>query len=313
MKDLNIEKWKNFMGAIVGDCVGSRFEFDNIKSKNFDLFTPESTLTDDSLMTIAVFKALTNCKEDYSDLAEQTVKCMRELGRLYPEAGYGVKFDFWLHDKNPKPYNSWGNGSAMRVSGCGFMANTLEEAEKLAEITASVTHNHPEGIKGAKATAAAVFLAKNGTDKKEIREYITKNYYPLDFTLDEIRNDYDFDVSCQGTVPPALQAFFESENFEDAIRNAVSIGGDSDTVAAVTGAVAGAYYGVPEDILLQMLTGKKYVVTMFYEDTAEISSQIILDKTLLDIIKAFAEKADCYQPKIYNSVVVSDDEEKKDE
>ena len=312
MQENDINKWKNFMGAIIGDCVGSRFEFDNLKSKNFDLFTPESTLTDDSLMTIAVFKALTECKKDYSDLAKQTIKCMREIGHLYPDAGYGVMFDRWLRSDSPKPYNSWGNGSAMRVSGCGFIANNLNQAEKLAEITASVTHNHPEGIKGAKAVAAAVFLAKEGVSKKEIKQYIEEKYYPLDFTLDDIRNDYDFDVSCQGTVPPALQAFFESENFEDAIRNAVSIGGDSDTVAAVTGAVAGAYYGVPEDILLQMMTGKKYVVTMFYEDTAEISSQIILDKNLLNIIKAFAEKADRYQPKIYNSVVVNE-KEKKDE
>ena len=242
------------LGAIIGDIVGSRFEWNNNKSKQFDLLTYKCSVTDDSIMTLAITKALLESKSDYSDLSENAVKYMQNIGQHYPNCGYGGHFREWIYSDNPKPYNSYGNGAAMRVSACGFVANTLEEVKQLSKAVTEVTHNHPEGIKGAEATAVAIFLARSGKNLLEIRDYITKNYYPLNFSLDEIRDNYEFNESCQGTVPQALEAFFESKNFEDAIRNAISIGGDSDTIAAITGGIAGAYYGIPTDIRKHALT-----------------------------------------------------------
>lgn len=242
------------LGAIIGDIVGSRFEWNNNKSKQFDLLTYKCSVTDDSIMTLAIAKALLESKSDYSDLSENAVKYMQNIGQHYPNCGFGGHFREWIYSDNPKPYNSYGNGAAMRVSACGFVANTLEEVKQLSKSVTEVTHNHSEGIKGAEATAVAIFLARSGKNLLEIRDYITKNYYPLNFSLDEIRDNYEFNESCQGTVPQALEAFFESKNFEDAIRNAISIGGDSDTIAAITGGIAGAYYGIPTDIRKHALT-----------------------------------------------------------
>lgn len=242
------------LGAIIGDIVGSRFEWNNNKSKQFDLLTYKCSVTDDSIMTLAIAKALLESKSDYSDLSENAVKYMQNIGQHYPNCGYGGHFREWIYSDNPKPYNSYGNGAAMRVSACGFVANTLEEVKQLSKSVTEVTHNHSEGIKGAEATAVAIFLARSGKNLLEIRDYITKNYYPLNFSLDEIRDNYEFNESCQGTVPQALEAFFESKNFEDSIRNAISIGGDSDTLAAITGGIAGAYYGIPTDIRKHALT-----------------------------------------------------------
>ncbi|MDE6280821.1 MAG: ADP-ribosylglycohydrolase family protein, partial [Oscillospiraceae bacterium] len=211
-------------------------------------FTSECEPTDDSIMTIAVAKAILSCNGNYSNLADQAIICMQELGRRYPYAGYGTHFAQWLGQPNPKPYNSYGNGSAMRVSPCAYAADTLEEAEALARAVTEVTHNHPEGIKGALATTAAIFMALHGSSITEIRDYINQKYYPMNFTLEEIRPNYRFDVSCQGSVPQAIMAFLESTSFEDAIRNAISIGGDSDTIGAITGSIAEAYYGIPIDI-----------------------------------------------------------------
>ncbi len=236
------------LGAIIGDIAGSRFEWDNIKSKDFELFTDRCRTTDDSIMSLAVANAILECNGNYDILSSKTVRYMQELGQLYPNAGYGGHFFHWLYDANPQPYNSWGNGSAMRVSAAGFAAKSLEEAIELSRKVTEVTHNHPEGIKGAEATAVAVYLAKTGKTIDDIRAYINANYYTIDFTLDDIRADYEFDVSCQGSVPQALEAFFESTDFEDAIRNAISIGGDSDTIAAIAGGIAEAYYGIPKDI-----------------------------------------------------------------
>lgn len=236
-------------GAIIGDIVGSRFEFNNIKSKNFELFTPECHFTDDTAMTIAVGKALVDSDGDYELFADCVKDSMQLIGRKYPRAGYGGKFRHWLTSHNPHPYNSYGNGSAMRVSPCGFAADNPEEAKHLSYNSSYVTHNHYEGIKGAEATAMAIYLAKNGKSMAEIKDYITGNYYQIDFTLDDIREGYTFDVSCQGSVPQAFEAFFESTSFEDAIRNAVSIGGDSDTIGAITGAIAQAYYGIPQELI----------------------------------------------------------------
>ena len=242
------------LGAIIGDIVGSRFEWHNIKTKKFQFLTYQCKPTDDSVMSFAIAQSILSCNGDMSNLSQLAIKSMQELGQAYPHAGYGGHFSSWIYTKNPTPYNSWGNGAAMRVSPCGFAANSLEEAIKLTNAVTEVTHNHPEGMKGAEATAVAIYLAKTGSSIIEIRDYIEKHYYKIDFTLDSIRESYTFDVSCQGSVPQALEAFFESTSYEDAIRNAISIGGDSDTIAAITGGIAEAYYGIPADIRKHALT-----------------------------------------------------------
>ena len=241
------------LGAIIGDIVGSRFEWNNIKSKEFELFTDRCFPTDDSIMTVAVAQALLDCAGDYTHLGEKAVYWMREIGRRYPGCGYGGRFIEWLFSDDPHPYRSYGNGAAMRVSACGFIAGSLEQAKALSRAVTEVTHDHPEGLKGAEATAAAIWLARHGKSIMGIRAYIQNNYYPLDFTLDEIRPAYTFDVTCQGSVPQAIEAFLESAGFEDAIRGAVSIGGDSDTIAAITGGIAQAYYGIPKELADQAL------------------------------------------------------------
>ena len=205
-------------------------------------------ILDDTVMSLAVCDALLRSKGNISALSAQAVRSMQSIGRVYPHRGFGGRFRQWLFEYDPKPYNSWGNGAAMRISGCGFAASSLEEVKMFSRLVTEITHNHPEGIKGAEATAVSVYLARTGKSISEIRDYITEYYYPLDFTLDSIRAEYAFDVSCQGSVPQALEAFFESTSFEDAIRNAISIGGDSDTIAAITGGIAEAYYGVPDNI-----------------------------------------------------------------
>ena len=242
------------LGAIIGDIAGSRFEWHNLKSKDFDLLTHRCHPTDDSVMTLAVAEAIMRSKEKNTDLSREAVFSMQRFGRLYPDAGYGGMFSRWIRQRNPEPYNSFGNGAAMRVSPCGFAASSLSEAISLARIVTDVTHNHPEGLKAAEAVSVAIFMERQGNSLLEIRDYIEKNYYKIDFTLDEIRADYSFDVTCQGSVPQAFEAFFESTDFEDAIRNAISIGGDSDTIAAITGGMAEAYYGIPDELRKHALT-----------------------------------------------------------
>lgn len=242
------------LGSIIGDIVGSRFEHHNIKSKKFHLFASSCRATDDSIMSLAVAKAIIECKGDYVVLGDVAVRCMQEVGRNYPYCGFGGMFKRWLFSDNPKPYNSFGNGAAMRISPCGYAGRSLEEVKLLSRKVTEVTHNHHEGIKGAEAAAVAVFLARQGRTISQIKEYMDTNYYSMDFTLDGIREEYRFDVTCQGSVPQALMAFFESAGFEDAIRNAVSIGGDSDTIAAITGGIAGAYYGIPDHIRSRAVT-----------------------------------------------------------
>ena len=260
------------LGAIIGDISGSRFEWKNEKSKEFELL---STLkgcrpTDDSIMTLAIARAILECEEDYSKLERKAVACMQSFGRRYPHAGYGGKFNKWIYSNHPSPYHSFGNGAAMRVSPCGFAATSLEEAVSLADAVTKVTHNHPEGIKAAKAVSAAIYLGRSGKSLLEIRDYIDQHYYKINFTLDSIRSTYSFDVSCQGSVPQAFEAFFESISFEDAIRNAISIGGDSDTIAAITGGIAEAYYGIPTEI-------RKHAITF-------------LDELQLDVLNKFESK-----------------------
>ncbi len=237
-------------GAVIGDIVGSKYEFNNVLTKDFEFVSKGCSITDDSLMTFAVAKAIIRCREGEADFKSLLIQEMQEMGRRfpYPQGGYGGRFNEWIHSDNPIPYKSFGNGSAMRVSPCGLIAVTVEEAMEFAKESAEVTHNHPEGIKGAKAVAAAIFLAKSGHQKEEIRKYINDNFYKLDKTLDEIRETYTFNETCQETVPQAIVAFLESESFEDAVRNAISIGGDSDTIGAITGSIAWSHYrfGVPD-------------------------------------------------------------------
>lgn len=242
------------LGALVGDIAGSRFEWNNIKSKDFELLTYRCEPTDDSIMSLAVAQAILDCSGDYSKLSVLSVKRMQEFGRRYPNAGYGGSFSRWLRDRNPQPYNSFGNGAAMRVSACAYAADSLDEAKALSYAVTAVTHNHPEGLKGAEATTAAVYMALHGSSILEIRDYINDNYYPMNFTLEGIREEYRFDVTCQGSVPHAIMAFLESTGFEDTIRNAISIGGDSDTIAAIAGSIAEAYYGIPAEIRNHALT-----------------------------------------------------------
>ncbi len=231
------------LGAIAGDVIGSVYEVHNVRSTDFPLFTDGSDFTDDTVLTVAVADAILNNKG-----FGQTIW---EYGRTHQNRGYGGMFIRWLQERKPKPYGSYGNGSAMRVSPVGFAGGTMEEVMDLARRSAEVTHNHPEGIKGAQATAAAVFLAKINTAKKDIREYIALRFgYNLDFTLDSIRPNYEFNVTCQGSVPEAIVAFLESEDYEDAVRLGISIGGDSDTIACIAGGIAAAYYKrIPEEII----------------------------------------------------------------
>lgn len=235
------------LGAIVGDVIGSVYEWNNVKTTDFTLFNRDTTFTDDSVLTIATMKALLDKKH--------CVNTYQEFGRNYPNRGYGDRFIWWLMETTPKPYDSWGNGSAMRVSPIGWAFDNLEDVLHEAKKSAEVSHNHPEGIKGAQAVAAAVFLARNGKSKNEIRAYISTNFgYDLKRTLDEIRPNYNFDVSCQGSVPEAIIAFLESTDFENSIRLAISIGGDSDTIACITGAIAEAYYKeIPNYIIDKVL------------------------------------------------------------
>ena len=238
-------------GALLGDMIGAPYEFDmGNKTKEFPLFCSESHYTDDSVMTIAVAEALLDSQfQEDADIRTALVKCMRKWGRKYPHAGYGGRFRDWLRAKNPEPYGSYGNGSAMRVSAAGWLFDTLEATRAKARLTAEVTHNHPEGIKGAEATASAIFLARTGHSKDEIKDYIVREFdYDLSRTCDQIRPKYYHVESCQGTVPEAITAFLEGTDFEDVIRTAVSLGGDCDTLTCIAGSIAEAFYGVPEQL-----------------------------------------------------------------
>lgn len=238
-------------GAILGDIIGSPYEFDRgFKSKNFPFFDTGAGFTDDSVMTVAVADALlASYGQSDDDIRNALVYSMRRWGRKYPDAGYGGRFRWWLSASSPKPYNSFGNGSAMRVSSAGWLYDTLEETRHAAKLTSEVTHNHPEGIKGAEATASAVFMARTGSPKKEISGYIISEFgYDLSRTADEIRPAYKHVESCQQTVPEAITAFLEGDSFEDVIRTAVSLGGDCDTLTCIAGSIAEAFYGVPDDL-----------------------------------------------------------------
>ena len=240
------------IGAIMGDMIGAPYEFDRSpKTKEFPLFSRGSEFTDDSVMTIAVAEALMDTigKSD-DEIKEALVTSMQKWGNRYPNAGYGGMFYRWLRKKNPQPYGSFGNGSAMRVSSAGWFYDTLDETRHMARLTAEVTHNHPEGIKGAEATASAIFLARNGASKEEIKEYIINEFgYDLSRSCDEIRPGYYHVETCQQTVPEAITAFMEGTDFEDVIRTAVSLGGDCDTLTCIAGGMAEAFYGIPAEMV----------------------------------------------------------------
>lgn len=235
------------LGAIAGDIIGSVYEFNNIKTKVFELFHPAAFFTDDTVLTVALAESILT-GDDYLDL-------LLEYYHRYPDASYGGRFRQWAEHGPHQPYNSWGNGAAMRVSPVGFAYGDLDTVLLKAEESAAITHDHPEGIKGAQATAAAIFLARRGSSKTAIKRYIEHSFgYDLSTPLDEIRQHYRFDESCQGTVPPAIRAFLEAEDWEDAVRNAISLGGDSDTLACITGGIAEAAFGLPVAIAQQALS-----------------------------------------------------------
>ena len=240
------------IGAILGDMVGSRFEFHNHLSKDFTFLTAASNFTDDTVMTCAVAQALMDSRADFSDLSEKTTAAMQRIGRQFPNCGYGARFIHWMFSDHPRPYNSYGNGSAMRVSPVGFAARDVEEAKALSAAVTAVSHNHPEGMKGAEATAVAIVLARQGKTKEEIRRAM-EDYYDLSLTVEEQRRLWQGHGReiCQVSLPQALVCFLEGEDFEDVIRNCVSIGGDSDTIAAIAGGIAEAFFGVPEALALQ--------------------------------------------------------------
>lgn len=259
-------------GAILGDIIGSPFEFDRgDKTKDFKLFSRRSHFTDDSVMTLAVCEALLKVGQDATvkEIEDAVISSMQSWGRRYPHEGYGGYFRRWLAARHPEPYNSFGNGSAMRVSAAGWLYDSLEKTRVVAKATANVTHNHPEGIKGAEATASAIFMARNSSSKEEIKKFIENEFhYDLNRTLDEIRPSFHMDETCQKTVPEAIIAFLEARDFEDAIRNAVSLGGDTDTLGAITGSIAEAYFGIPEALISECRNrinkDMKDVVDTFY-------------------------------------------------
>lgn len=243
-----MSKEKFILGAIAGDIIGSVYEWHNVKTVDFDLFCRKSDFTDDSVLTLATMYAIINQKN--------YMESYQLFGKNYPHRGYGGHFRSWIHSTRPEPYNSWGNGSAMRVSPVGWYCNSLDDVMAEAQKSAEVTHNHPEGIKGAQSTAAAIYMARTGKSKDEIKQFIIDTFgYNLDRKIDNIRPSYEFDVSCQGSVPEAIIAFLESTDFENAIRLAISIGGDSDTIACITGGIAEAYYQKTPDNIIENVLG----------------------------------------------------------
>ena len=248
------------IGAMIGDIVGSRFEFDRgDKSRDFELFTKRCYFTDDTVMTAAVAEALMDSGKDADEMTVKSnlIRSMKKWGQKYPDAGYGGRFISWVLSEDPKPYGSYGNGSGMRVSPAGWFYDTIERTREVARWTAKVTHNHPEGIKGAESTTAAIFLARNGASKEEIKRYIEDEFgYDLSRTLDEIRPTYGHVEDCMRTMPEAFECFLEAESYEECLRNVMYIGGDTDTLCAIAGAIAEAFWGIPQEIISN---GKAYL------------------------------------------------------
>ena len=263
-------------GAIIGDIVGSRFEFDRgSKSREFELFTPTCEFTDDTVMTVAVAEALLDSGKDAD---EQTIKAnlitsLKKWGQKYPDSGYGARFIDWVLTDDPKPYGSYGNGSGMRVSAVGWLYDTIERTREVARWTSEITHNHPEGVKGAESTAAMIFMARNGASKEEIKKYVEDEFgYDLSRSLDEIRPTYHHVEDCMHTMPEAFTCFFEADSFENTIRNVMYIGGDADTLAAIAGSIAEAFWMIPADIIKK---AKKYISDDIAEVVDRFAAEII--------------------------------------
>ena len=251
------------IGAICGDIIGSTREFNPIKTKDFKLIQKKSSFTDDTVLTLAIASWLT--KDEKHD-NETLVKEIQNLTRAFPHIGYGNRFKKWINSNNPKAYGSWGNGSAMRVSPVGWIYDNLEETQILAKKSAEITHNHPEGIKGAVATASAIYLARNNRSKEFIKEYVESTFnYDLSRRLNDIRDDYKFEVSCQKSVPESIICFLESDSYIDTIRNAISMGGDADTMAAISGSIASAYYDVPDNLVNKCISRLDKKLVIIYE------------------------------------------------
>ena len=263
-------------GAILGDMIGSPYEFDmGDKTKDFPLFPSNAGFTDDTVMTIAVAEAFMGAPDTDTVIKKRLVDAMRKYGKRYPDSGYGIRFLDWLAAEDPKPYNSWGNGSAMRVASVAWLFADLPTVRRMARLSAEVTHNHPEGIKGAEATASVIFLARTGATKEEIRAYVEREFgYALNRTCDEIRPDYHHVESCMETVPEAITAFLEGESFEDVIRTAVSLGGDCDTLTCIAGSMAEGFYGVPEAL-------RKECEKRLPEDLLQVLARFNREKILL--------------------------------
>ena len=269
-------------GAILGDIIGSRFEFDRGGwTKDFEMFTPECSFTDDTVMTVAVAEALlaAGVNADTGEIEKACIESMQKWGRKYPDAGYGSRFIGWLYEQDPKPYDSWGNGSAMRVAAAGWLYSSVERTRSVARATANVSHNHPEGLKGAECTAAVIYMARKGATKEEIREYVDTEFgYDLSKGVDELRPLHKHDESCMDALPKALVSFFEGNSFEDVIRNAVSLGGDTDTISAIAGAMAEGMYGVPDDLMdkcLEYLPDEmKQVIDDFSDKTGSMGRNV---------------------------------------
>ncbi len=262
------------LGAIIGDTVGSRFEFDNIHTKDFVFLNKNCYLTDDSIMTIALAEAIMEweddglrAKRDYEALGRYASSSMRQWGRQYPDSGYGSHFKKWIESDTMGPYNSCGNGSAMRISPVGWVAESEEELKKMSKAVTEVTHNHLDGLKGAEATAMQIYLARKGATKNELREYEEKDYYPLTHDYKWLMENYHWQSLCNGTCQAAFIALYESESFEDAIRSSIAIGGDSDTIAAITGSIAEPLWGIDkktqEKIFSFMDDSQKKIVAEF--------------------------------------------------
>ena len=268
-------------GAIIGDIVGSRYEFDNgNKSRDFYFFSGACNFTDDTVMTVAVAEALMDCAMDAGEdeIKTKLIASMKKWGKKYPNAGYGSRFIQWVLSEDPEPYGSYGNGSGMRVSSVGWLFDSLERTREVARWTAEVTHNHPEGIKGAESTASAIYLARTGATKKEIREYLEKEFgYDLSRTLDEIRPGYYHVEDCMHTMPEAFECFLEADSYEETIRNVVYIGGDTDTLGAIAGAIAEAMWDIPVDI-------KTTAFNFLNRDVLEVLGRFLVE-TKVDIVE----------------------------
>ena len=262
-------------GAALGDIIGSRFEFDRGgKTKEFKLFTGKNYFTDDTVMTVGVADGLLKAGKDADEMTikEYLIRSMQRFGRRYSYAGYGARFVYWVHTDNPKPYGSYGNGSAMRVSAVGWLYDTLERTREVARWSAEISHNHLEGIKGAECTAAVIFLSRTGYDKDYIKEYVVREFgYDLSESLDELRKRHEHLESCQDSLPKALVSFFTGNSYEDVVRNAVSLGGDTDTLGAIAGGMAEGFYEIPDGIVSQ---GKRFLP----DDLKNVLSQIETDR-----------------------------------